>query len=137
VVMEMDLVAETLDLVNPLAGAVRPRNLYWKRILWSFLLFICDKRVTRWRNWLRHCATSRKVAGWIPDGVTETLQWLNPPGRTMVDSASNRNEYQESFLRAKDGRCVGLTTLPPLCADCIQILGALTSWNPKRPVQGL
>jgi hypothetical protein len=28
VVMEMDLVAETLDLVNPLAGAVRPRNLY-------------------------------------------------------------------------------------------------------------
>jgi hypothetical protein len=22
---------------------------------------------TRWRNWLRHCATSRKVAGSIPD----------------------------------------------------------------------
>ena len=25
--------------------------------------------VTRWRSWLRHCATSRKVAGSIPDGV--------------------------------------------------------------------
>jgi hypothetical protein len=25
---------------------------------------------TRWRSWLRHCATSRKVAGSIPDGVT-------------------------------------------------------------------
>jgi len=25
---------------------------------------------TRWRGWLRHCATSRKVAGSIPDGVT-------------------------------------------------------------------
>jgi hypothetical protein len=25
--------------------------------------------VTRWRVWLRHCATSRKVAGSIPDGV--------------------------------------------------------------------
>jgi len=26
-------------------------------------------RGTRWRNWLRHCATSRKDAGSIPDGV--------------------------------------------------------------------
>jgi len=23
---------------------------------------------TRWRSWLRHCATSRKVAGPIPEG---------------------------------------------------------------------
>ena len=23
----------------------------------------------RWRSWLRHCATSQKVAGSIPDGV--------------------------------------------------------------------
>ena len=27
-----------------------------------------------------------------------------------VDSASNRNEYQECFLWGKGGRCVGLTT---------------------------
>ena len=26
-------------------------------------------RGTRWRSWLRYCATSRKVAGSIPDGV--------------------------------------------------------------------
>jgi hypothetical protein len=26
--------------------------------------------VTRWRSWLRHSATSRNVAGLIPDGVT-------------------------------------------------------------------
>jgi len=25
---------------------------------------------TRWRSWLRLCATSREVAGSIPDGVT-------------------------------------------------------------------
>jgi hypothetical protein len=31
----------------------------------------------------------------------------------------------------KDGRCVGLTTLPPSSADCLEILGASTSWNPK------
>jgi hypothetical protein len=24
---------------------------------------------TRWRSWLRHCATSWKVAGFIPDGI--------------------------------------------------------------------
>ena len=24
---------------------------------------------TQWRSWLRHCATSQKVAGLIPDGV--------------------------------------------------------------------
>ena len=24
---------------------------------------------TRWRSWLRHCATNRKVAGLTPDGV--------------------------------------------------------------------
>jgi hypothetical protein len=26
---------------------------------------------TRWRSWLRHCATSRRVASSIPDGFTE------------------------------------------------------------------
>jgi len=27
----------------------------------------------------------------------------------------------------KGGRCVGLTTLPPSCADCLEILEALKS----------
>jgi len=31
------------------------------------LLFM--QRSTRWRSWLRYCATSRKVVGSIPDGV--------------------------------------------------------------------
>jgi hypothetical protein len=38
---------------------------------------------TRWRSWLRHCATSRKVGGSIPDGVTGIVHWHNPSGRTM------------------------------------------------------
>jgi hypothetical protein len=38
-----------------------------------------------------------------------------------VNSASNRNEYQEYFLGCKGGLCVGLTTLPPSCADCLEI----------------
>jgi hypothetical protein len=44
-----------------------------------------------------------------------------------VHSASNRNEYQECFLRGECGRCVGLTTLPPSCADCLEIV------EPQRP----
>ena len=39
---------------------------------------------TRWRSWLRHCATSRKVAGSIPDGVIGIFNWYNPSGRTMA-----------------------------------------------------
>jgi len=45
-----------------------------------------------------------------------------------VDSASNRNEYQEYFLGVKSGRCVRLTTYHhpvPLSRN----LGTLTSWN--------
>ena len=44
-----------------------------------------------------------------------------------VDSASKRNEYQEYFLGGKGGRWVGLTTLPPSCADCLEI------WEPQPP----
>ena len=39
---------------------------------------------TRWRSWLRHCATSRKVAGSIPDGVIGIFYWHNSSGRIMA-----------------------------------------------------
>jgi hypothetical protein len=44
-----------------------------------------------------------------------------------VDSVSNRNEYQDYFLGGKGGRCVGLTALPPSCADCLEV------WEPQPP----
>jgi hypothetical protein len=58
---------------------------------------------TRWRSWLSHCATSRKAAGSIPDGVTGVFQWQSFRSHCGlgVDSASNINEYQESFLLVK------------------------------------
>ena len=31
------------------------------------------------------------------------------------------------LLWNKGGRCVGLTTLPPSCAECVEILGASTT----------
>jgi hypothetical protein len=33
---------------------------------------------------LRHCATSRKIASSIPDGITEIFQWLNTSGRIVT-----------------------------------------------------
>ena len=56
---------------------------------------------TRWRSWLRHCTTSQKVAGSIPDGVIgffSLTQSFRPHYGPRVDSAFNRNEYQEYFL---------------------------------------
>ena len=40
-------------------------------ILYTRIMFVAWG--TRWRSWLRHCATSRNVAGSIPEGVIGIL----------------------------------------------------------------
>jgi len=50
--------------------------------------------------------------------VTRSLRSHHGPG---VDSASNRNEYQEYFLGGKGGRCVRISTFLPSCTDCLEI----------------
>ena len=55
-------------------------------------------------QWLKCCATNRKVAGSIQTGVSGIFNDIKSfrshygPG---VESASNRNEYQEHFLGVK------------------------------------
>jgi len=56
--------------------------------------------------------------------LTQSLWPYYGPG---VNSASNRNKYQGYFLGGKGSRCVGLSTLPPSCADCLEI------WEPQLP----
>ena len=84
-------------------------------------------------QWLRCCATNRKVAGSIPTGVSGFF----------IDIKSLQLHYGPEvpgvFPGGKGGRCVRLTTYhhPVLL---LQNLGALTSWNPlglSRPVMGL
>jgi hypothetical protein len=41
-------------------------------------------RGRRWRSWFRHCTTSRKVAGSIPDEVIGIFHLLNSSDRTMA-----------------------------------------------------
>jgi hypothetical protein len=94
-----------------------------KDIFFAISLSITPKRRhggTLWRIWLRHCATSRKVAG------HRFFHWLNPCGHTLypgVDLASPEGD--------KGDHCVRLTTLPPSCTDCLEIPGSWTPWNPK------
>jgi hypothetical protein len=73
------------------------------------------------------CATGQKAVGSIPDGVfgNVSLTSLRPHYGPGVDSALNRNEYQEYLLGDKGGQCIGLTTIPPSCAGCPAV------WEPE------
>jgi hypothetical protein len=81
--------------------------------------------VPRWHSWLMHCATSRKVAGSLPNITTEILQRLNPG----VDSDACKNEYHQHFLGGESDRYIGLTNLPLSCANCLEFC------EPSGPVQ--
>ena len=74
-------------------------------------------RGTRWRSWLTHWATIRKVAGSIPDCVIWNLSLTSflPHHGPWVDSASNRNEYVEV-------KAAGAWSWQPSCSGCLEIL---------------
>ena len=61
-------------------------------------------------QWLRCCATNRKISGSIPDGVTGIFHWHKPSDRTMA-----------------------LRSTQPLTEMCTRS----TSWGQKRPVRNL
>jgi hypothetical protein len=65
-----------------------------------------------------HC--KREGTASIPDGVIGICH--NPSSCTVALGSSHPpTEFQEYFMRGKGGQCVGLTTLPPSCADCLGI----------------
>ena len=71
----------------------------------------------------------RKVAGSIPDGVIGIFHWHNHSCRNMtLQSTQPLSEMSTRNISwGKGGRCIGLTTLPPSCADCLEI------WGPETP----
>jgi len=78
---------------------------------------------------LRHCATSRNVAGSIPNGVTGNVFdfIFPPPPRTKTLRSTQPLTGILPGGKGKGGRCVRLTTLPYSCADCLEI------WEPQPP----
>jgi len=94
-----------------------------------YLTVICKSFVyssRRWRNWLRHCATSWKVLGSIPNSVIGIF----PSNCTIALGLTHpliEMSYKEYCLWDESSQCVGLTTLPLLCANCFEI------WDPQPP----
>jgi len=58
-----------------------------------------SEEVTAVAQWLRCCPTNRKVSVSIPASVSEFFIVIK-----FFRSHSNRNEYQEYFLRVKEAR---------------------------------
>jgi hypothetical protein len=83
----------------------------------EFDLCTSFKGGTRWRSWLRQF---------------DSRWWHNPFGRTMTLGSTQpltEMSTRSILLKGKSGRCVGLTTLPPSCADCLEI------WELQPPLQ--
>ena len=84
-------------------------------------------RGTAVAQWLRCCATNRKVAGSIPAGVSGIFVYIKSfrsrygPG---VESASNRNEYREYFLGVKTRSVRKADNLTTILCRCHEI------WEP-------
>ena len=106
------------DTYNELCS-MKPTLLYWG---------------TAVAQWLRCCATNRKVAGSIPDGVIGIFHWHNAPDRTMALGSTHPLTETGEFPGGKCGRCVGLTTLPPPCAVVMKS-GNLNFLEPSGPLQ--
>jgi len=70
----------------------------------EYMNYISDLFHAAVTQWLRCCATNLKVAGSMPDGASGffiDIKSFSSHYGLGVDSASNRNENQESFLGIK------------------------------------
>ena len=103
---------------------------------WSFVKVQIRILGTWWRSYLRHCATSRKIGGSIPDGVI--FHWPNPPGRNMAPGLKHRGREMSTscLLGSKGGRW---QPWHPHVSIVLKFREPLTSWSRNglfRPVQG-
>ena len=88
-----------------------------------------------WRGWLRHCATSRKVAGSIPDGVTGIFH--NTSGRTMALGLTQPLTEMSTRNISWEVRAAGAYGWQPYHLHVVIVLksGSLKLLEPTGPVQ--
>ena len=101
------------------------RGEWQKEICWLYIEVRARCDAVGWGTVLR--TGSPQV--WFPMESMEFFTDIILPAALCfgIDTASNRHTYQEYFLGGKDGRCVRLTTLPPSCANFLEI------WGPQTP----
>jgi hypothetical protein len=113
----------------------------WCRVI---LVYTYTYGGTRWRNWLRHRTTSRKVARSTPDDVVGMFRWHNPFGRTMaLGSTQPLREISTRNVSWGGGQMRPVRTSDNLTTFMHRLstnLGASTFWNPQglsRTLTGL
>ena len=116
--------------------AVFQSHIRYRPNLWTVTAKVHTLFWNIWANWGHAVAQLVEALRYKPEGRGFNSRWcqsnfsltsFRPHHGSGVDSASNRNEYQEYFLGVKGGQCIGLTTLPPSRADCLEI------WEPQPP----
>jgi hypothetical protein len=74
---------------DPTLGLPQVKILRFISTLWHW--------VSWWCSWLRHCATSCKVAGSFSGGIIGTSHWLNPSGRTVALGPTSSDTYEHQI----------------------------------------
>ena len=90
-------------------------------------------------SWLRHCATSRKVEGSIPDGITGIFHWLYPSGRTMglgltqplIEMSKDKGKAVplQAWSGPEGSRKLRLPDFMPTAYDCGKAVSLTHRWH--------
>ena len=90
----------------------------------SYIICLSHDGDTRWRSRLWHCATRRKLASSIPNGVIWISHWHKPSGRTVVLWST---ELPTQVSTRCISWCTALITLPPYVSVVWKF------WEPPSP----
>ena len=124
--------------------SARPTS--WANGAQGFSLDVNRLRGTRWRSWLRHCATSRKVAGSIPEYLIYYLKdyvidIIHPPALWPLCRLSPLTKMNTRNISCEVGvKATGAWGWLPYHLHiqiCLEILGASTSCKPSGDLKDI